>query len=490
MPLASHPSTELKTSSPFSFVLFGASGNLAKLKLYPALYILFLKKRLPKDFAVVGFSRTEMSDSAFKELVEQSIRGHLQEVNKNTVAEFLTHVHYHQGDYNAEKDFASLAARLETIEKGWKDPVRLVYLSIPPTVVSAVLHNMCKGGVHRKGKPFRCIVEKPVGHDLKTFEILEKDLLSCFADDEIYLLDHYLGKEAVRNVYYLRYANPILERLFKNTLIHHVEVAAFEERGLEGRAGYFDSTGTFRDMFQSHLLMMLSLLTMHIKETEEGLRASRINALKQLYLPPAADMDHLVLQAQYTGGMAHGETVVGYAEEEGVAKGSRANTYAALKLQSKEARWQGVPFYLRSGKRLGKKETRISIQFQEPHAVGEGAEPNRLDIILQGEAGMRMFLQTKIGGTTPAFRPLVMEDPLVCMGDCLPEHGLLLLEAIHGRKHWFLQFEEVRTAWRLIDPLQAHLDKPSTPLHLYTAGSVGPEEADAWIARDGTKWFL
>lgn len=491
MPLASHPSAEFKTTQPFSFVLFGASGNLAKLKIYPALYTLFLKKRLPADFAIVGFARSEMTDSAFKELMEQSIRAHLQEVNKTTVAEFLTHAHYQRGEYDNEKDFSALAKRLDDMEssKAGEEWVRLAYLSIPPTVFSSVLHNVCKGGVHRKGKPFRCIVEKPVGHDLKTFEVLEKDLLSCFADDEIYLLDHYLGKEAVRNTYYLRFANPILERLFKNTLIHHVEVTASEERGLEGRAGYFDSTGTFRDMFQSHLLMMVSLLTMHIKDSDEGLRDSRMSALKQFYLPPASNMNDLVLQAQYTGGMVHGETVIGYAEEDGVTQDSRANTYAALKLLSKEARWQGVPFYLRSGKRLGKKETRISIRFQEPRAVGEGSQPNRLDIILQGEAGMRICLQTKIGGITPAFRPLILEDPLVCMGDCLPEHGLLLLEAIHGRKHWFLQFEEVRTAWRLIDPLQTHLDQPDTPLYRYMAGSNGPEEADAWIGRDSNAWF-
>ncbi len=479
----------LSATKPFSFVLFGASGNLAKLKIYPALYVLAIKKRLPADFAIVGFARSEMTQESFRALVEQSIHAQLPEVNKKTLAEFLSHVHYHRGEYGEVPDYAALAKRLAEIEAGWEDCVRLAYLSVPPSVFSSVLHNVCKGGVHVEGKPFRCIVEKPVGHDLKSYEALQQDLMSCFREDEVYLLDHYLGKEAVRNVYYLRYANPILERLFKNTLIHHVEVTASEDRGLEGRAGYFDSTGTFRDMFQSHLLMMVSLLTMHIKDNDEGLRQSRLTALQQLYLPPASGMDELTLQAQYTGGVAHGETVVGYAQEEGVPEGSRSNTYALLKLQSKESRWQGVPFYLRSGKRLGKKETRISLQFAEPHAVGEGAVPNRVDIILQGEAGMRIVLQTKVGGTLPVFRPLILEDPLVCMGDCLPEHGILLLEAIHGRTHWFLQPEEVRTSWKLIDPVQAYLDKPETPLHPYTAGSMGPEEANAWIARDGVSWL-
>lgn len=479
----------LSAPVPFSFVLFGASGNLAKLKIYPALYVLALKKRLPPDFAIVGFARSAMDEGAFRKLVEEAIHAEMLEVNHKTLQEFLSHVYYHQGQYDDPKDFVTLQQKLTTIEKGWKDAVRLAYLSIPPTVFNTVLKNIVAGNIYERRGNFRCIIEKPVGHDLKSFEDLHAHLAECFEESDIYFLDHYLGKDAVRNTYYLRFANPILERLFKNTLIHHVEITASEALGLEGRGGYFDSTGTFRDMFQSHLLMMASLLTMHIKDSDDLLQESRLNALKQFYLPPATDLNDIVLQGQYTAGKARDEMVVGYQKEEGIAEGSRANTYAALKILSRESRWQGVPFYLRSGKRLGKKETRISLQFQEPRAIGKGSAPNRLDIILQGEAGMRLHLQTKLGGIEPAWRPLVMEDPLVCVGDCLPEHGQLLLEAIHGRKNWFLTTDEIRTAWRLVDPVQAHLEKPDTPLHSYTAGSHGPEQADTWIQRDGIQWF-
>jgi glucose-6-phosphate 1-dehydrogenase len=479
----------LSASNPFSFILFGASGNLAKLKIYPALYVLALKKRLPKDYAIVGYARSEMTQDAFRKLVSDSIHAQMPEVTRKAHDEFLTHVHYQQGQYTEEKDFKALATTLSTIEKGWKSPVRLSYLSIPPTVFPDVLRHIAGAGVRQDRASFRCIVEKPVGHDLKSFEVVATELMNSFKEDEVYLLDHYLGKEAVRNVYYLRYANPILERLFKNSLIHHVEVTASESLGLEGRGGYFESTGTLRDMIQSHLLMMVSLLTMHISDTDDSLQSNRLNALSQIYLPPATDLNEILLQGQYTAGKIRDETVVGYREEEGVEKDSRTNTYVALKLLHKESRWQGVPFYLRTGKRLGKKETRISIQFQEPHPVGPGSTPNRLDIILQGEAGMRMHLQTKIGGSEPAFRPMILEDPLVCTGDCLPEHALLLLEAINGKRHWYLTFDEVRTSWRLIDPLQAHLEKPETPLHLYPTGSAGPEEADGWIGRDGITWF-
>lgn len=470
--------TGISTSDPFSFILFGASGHLAKIKLYPALYVLALKKRLPKEYAIVGFSRSAMDDASFKKLVEDAVREQMIEVTESALEEFLTHVHYQQGQYDDPSDFTALTKRLETLEKGWKNTVRLAYFSVPPSVFADVSHNLCEGDVHDGKIPFRCIVEKPVGHDLASFEEVKKQLIGCFQEDEIYLLDHYLGKEAVRNIYYLRYANPLVERLLKNTLIDHVEITAKESSGLEGRAGYFEAAGTLRDMFQSHLLMMATLLTMRL-QSEEDFDIGRQDALGQFYLPAAADFNDIALQGQYDG----------YLDEDGVAKDSRTNTFACLKLMTRISKWDGVPFYLQSGKKLDKKETRISIQFQEPRPVGHGASPNRLDIILQGEAGMRIFLQTKMGGTDPSFRPLVLEDPLVCVGDCLPEHSLMILEAIAGKHQWFLHFSEVQAAWRLIDPVQKHLEQEGTPLHSYASGSEGPEEAKKWIEKDGRAWF-
>ena len=493
---SSHSSTEyfsrakegLKTSLPFSFMLFGASGHLAKLKIYPALYVLALKKRLPKDYAIIGFARSEMTEAAFREIVEVSIKKDFAEVNQNVINDLLAHTYYHCGQYDEKDSFDALKKRLETIEKDWGNKrVRLAYLSIPPVVFNDVLEHLSGSGI-QEGVDFRCIVEKPVGSDLQSFEKVRSTLISCFREEEIYLLDHYLGKEAVRNIYYLRYANPVLETMFTNTLIHHIEIVADESDGLEGRAGYFEGTGTLRDFVQSHLLEILSLLTMHVHE-EGNLRERRLRALEQIYLPPATTLDEIIVQGQYGPGVEGEKKVPGYSQEKDVRPGSRTNTFVAVKLSSRMAGWQGIPFYIRSGKRLAKKETRISIQFQVPYAVGESGSPNRLDIILQGEAGMRLHLQTKMGGSEPTFRPLIMEDPLVCVGDCLPEHAVLLLEAIHGKKDWFLTFEEVRTAWKLMDPLQVHLDKPETPLPLYPAGSAQPAHAEQWIALDGIQWL-
>ena len=479
----------LSAPSPFSLILFGASGHLAKLKLYPALFILAYKKRLPEKFNIVGFSRSEMDDDSFRKLVAESIREHVPEANEAVLKEFLTHVYYHQGQYTEAASFKTLNDRLKILEKGLGKQCRLVYFSVPPDVFPDISQNLCKGGIHVDGVPFRCIVEKPVGSDLKSFENVKAQLLGCFAADEIYLLDHYLGKEAVRNVYYLRHANPVLERLFKHSLIHHVEITLSESAGIERRAGYFEHTGTFRDMFQSHFMMIMALLTMRLKEDSEAHRESRLNALEQLYLPPATSLDDIVLQGQYTSGTVGGEEVPGYREEEGVDPKSQTNTFAALRLMTRMSRWAGVPFYMRSGKRLEKKEARISIQFQAPNKVGKGSAPNCLHIILQGEAGMRFELQTKLGGPEPEFRPLILEDPLVCVGDCLPEHSFLLLEAIHSRQQWFLSFEEVQMAWRLLDPVQTYLGKKETPLHEYAAGSHGPEEMDPWLAKDSTSWM-
>lgn len=482
--------TMLTTAKPFSFILFGASGNLAKLKLYPALYTLALKKRLPEAYNIVGYARTAMTQEEFRALVAESIKKDMIEVNPKMLQDFLSHVHYQSGQYDKKDDFTTLGTVLDGLEKGWEHHVRLAYLSIPPNVIYPILKNLCSADIDKHDGEFRCIVEKPVGHDLESFEVIKKQLTECLKPDEIYLLDHYLGKEAVRNIYYLRLANPILEKLLTNALVQHVEITASEPMGIEGRAGYFEHTGTLRDWFQSHLLMILSVLTMPLKDTDDLVPESRLSALKQVYLPPASNMDEVVLQGQYTAGTSGKTTMLGYKDEEGVTPDSRVNTYAALKVLSKDSAWQGVPFYLRAGKRMTKKETRVSLQFLEPRkSMGKNTSPNRLDIILIGEAGMRIMLQTKVGGTEPMFRPLVLEDPLVCVGDCLPEHGLLLLEAIHGKQEWFLSFDEVRTAWRLIDPVQSHLDKPSTPLHEYAAGTDGPIEAKTWIEKDGVKWF-
>ncbi|MSR67290.1 glucose-6-phosphate dehydrogenase (NADP(+)) [Candidatus Peribacteria bacterium] len=480
----------LSANHPFSFILFGASGHLARIKIFPALYFLALKKRLPEHYNIVGFARTKMTDAEFREHFASAVREHVLEVNEIVLAELLIHVSYHAGQYDSIADFKALAVKLRKLEGSEKNLVRLVYLSIPPSVAGATLDNLCAGNIHDKKIGFRCIVEKPVGADQKSFEEVNAKLSSCFKPEEIYILDHYLGKEAVRNIYYLRHANPVIERLLKNTLINSVQITAAESSGLEGRAGYFDAVGTLRDMFQSHLIQIAALLMMRLVNDPKDIKAARLDAVKKFYLPPAGDLSEIIVQGQYGTGLVSGKKLPAYREEEGVSKKSRTATYAAVRLMTRSSRWEGVPIFLRSGKRLKTKETRIAIEFQESATlVGKNETKNRLDIILQGEAGMKLYLQTKLGGSEPKFRPLVMEDPLVCMGDCLVEHSLLLLEAIAGNQQWYLDSEEVRACWRIIDPLQKYLDDPKSLLATYESGSTGPKEADDFIGRFGERWL-
>lgn len=478
-------SNALKAKGDFSLIIFGASGHLAQLKIFPALYFMALKGRMPKNFAIVGYARSKMDDSGFRKHVSEAVHRHTEAVNEDVLSALLEHVHYHQGQYDTTEDFTSLSAKLKELEKNHNQEVRVAYLSIPPTAFGSVAKGLCEGGVHKHDADHRfcCIVEKPLGHDYKSAKEIQLSLAHCFAPEEIYLLDHYLGKEAVRNIYYLRLVNPIVERIFKYTLITNVQITASESVGLEGRAGYFDAVGTMRDMFQSHQLQIMALLTMQLVERAK-LPQARLDALKNIYIPPTSDLSEIIIQGQY----AAADGNAGYAEEENVATDSRTPTYAALKLMSSMPRWQGVPFYLRSGKRLNAKETKIAFEYKNAYATMD-VPPNRLEIILQGEAGMRIHLHTKMGGSEPLFRPLVLEDPLVCVGDCMDEHGLLLLEAVNGKQDWFLDFEESLTAWKIIDPLQVYLDKEGTPLATYPCGSHGPEEVDAWIKKEGYEWI-
>jgi glucose-6-phosphate 1-dehydrogenase len=473
----------LKAKGDFSLIIFGASGHLAQLKIFPALYFMALKGRMPKHFSIVGFARTEMDDQGFCKHFADAVRKHVEAVNHEALQTLLGHVHYHRGNYDNAADFDALNKKLAELEKSHSTKVRIAYLSIPPTAFGAVSENLCKGGIHDAEHRFCCIVEKPLGNNYDEANKLRNALSQCFAPEEIYLLDHYLGKEAARNIYYLRLVNPIVERILKYTLITNVQITTTESAGLEGRAGYFEAVGTFRDMFQSHMVQLMALLTMQLVERAK-LPQARLDALKNIYVPPASHLSEIVVQGQYTGAEGH----TGYREEEGVAIDSRTPTYIGLKLMSRMPRWQGVPFYLRSGKRLNEKETKIAFEYQNAYATMD-VPPNRLEMILQGEAGMRIHLHTKKGGSEPEFRPLVLEDPLVCVGDCMDEHGLLLLEAINGKQDWFLDFEESLTAWKIIDPLQTYLDREDTPLSLYPCGSNGPVDADAWIGKDGHEWI-
>ncbi len=464
--------------SNFTLVLFGASGSLAKLKLFPALYELEKEKRMPKDYAIVGYARTPMTDEAFRRFFEKAVRQQEKNPDEAALKRILAHIHYYTGSYTEQASYKTFLKQLKTIEKN-PSRVRLAYFSVPPDAFPDIFKNLATVNWNTKKAPLRLIIEKPFGYNLASAKKLKKALQKNFKPEQIYLLDHYLGKEAVSNLLSLRYANSILTTLMTREFVSNIQITAMEDKDIEGRANYFDHVGILRDMVQSHLLQVLAYLTMYSPrtKTKSAIQHEKARVLKSIRVGK-------VVRGQY----------MGYNKEPGIPKDSQTETYTALKLLLKHPLWKGVPVYIRSGKSLQKKWTSVVIEFapRRPQRETPGLPPNRLVIQLQPHEKIEFHLLTKLGGKTFDFHDLTTGRPIYCSGDCLVEHGRLLLDAIAGKQGLFLGFEEIFAAWRVIDPLQKSCDHARSKhceLHLYKKGSLGPKAADELIQADGFEWF-
>lgn len=470
----------------FTLVIFGASGSLAKLKIFPGLYQLALEGRLNDvDYRIVGYARSELTNQAFHDLIKEAISAAVDAVDQKVVDRILERVSYCCGQYDQEADLTKLASHVDSVE-GQGDWIRLAYFSVPPSVVPEIVKNTCNK-LDSDFAKLRLILEKPFGYDLKSAKELEQILLRCYGEDQLYLLDHYLGKEAVFNVLTLRYANSILTTLIKGKHIANIQITGFEDDGIEGRAGYFDNVGITRDMIQSHLLQILAFLVMSLpSEINQGtLHREKKHVFEDIKI---IDPEKSLVRGQYQSG----EGLAAYVDEDGVPVDSQTETFAAMKLYIDNLRWHGVPIYLRSGKRMAKKWTAIVIEFKQ-HALQKGyfgkLESNKLVIQLQPNEKIEFKLFTKMGGTEIAFTELTTGRPIFCSGDCLHEHGRLLLEAIRGNRLLFLSFEEIYAAWDVVDPLIELFAKNDVPLESYDAGSAdGPKGAMDLIERDGFVW--
>lgn len=469
-----------KAKSDFSILIFGASGSLAKLKLFPALYELALEKRLPKNVQIVGYARSQMTPEAFKNHFESAVREAVEHVDEAVLKAILKRLLYVQGAYDSPADFEILKTKLKSFE-GDSSPIRLAYFSVPPEAFAGIFKCLGKVNFNTKKSALRLVIEKPFGHDLASAQSLKKTLRKNFKEDQIYLLDHYLGKEAVSNLLSLRYANSILSTLLCKDFVSSIQISALEEKGIEGRANYFDQVGVMRDMVQSHLLQVLAYLTMHapLQENTAAIHREKIRLLKSL----KADLSSVV-RGQYKN----------YTKEKGVPKHSMTETYAALKLSSTHPLWKGVPIFLRTGKALKKKWTGVVIEFKKRRSQRQHGNwaPNRLVIQLQPFEKIEFHLLTKLGGQTFDFHELTTGRPIYCSGDCLSEHGRLLLDVVEGSQDLFLNFEEIFASWRVIDPLQSVCEinkKEHCTPHLYDAKNLGPKEADEMIKKEGFEWF-
>jgi glucose-6-phosphate 1-dehydrogenase len=487
-------------SDPCVIVMFGASGDLAQRKLLPALFDLARHGCLAPRFRLLGFARSPLSDDDFRGKAADGMKK-TSGGNDAHAQEFLQHMHYFKGDYDDPGAFENLKQRLDELDKdGNLGGNRLFYLATPPEVYTHVIEQIGKAGLAQpKGDKswVRIIVEKPFGRDLASAKELNKKVLSVFNEPQVYRIDHYLGKETVQNMLVLRFGNGIFEPLWNRNYIDHVQITASETLGVEKRAAFYETAGALRDMIQSHVLQLTSLITMEApaKFDATSVRNEKIKILQSIrpFTTETALTD--VVRGQYGPGKLDGKDVAGYRQEQGVNPKSMTETFVALRLQVDNWRWSGVPFYLRSGKRLAKQETEIAIRFkQAPHMVlaGENGEPNTLVLNIQPNEGISLSFGAKSPGASMHIQPVTMDFSYKSTfgGETREAYATLINDCIRGEATLFDRADSVEAAWELMDPiLKAWENDPEPPeFPNYASGSQGPQEANEVTAVDGKSW--
>jgi glucose-6-phosphate 1-dehydrogenase len=481
---------------PTILVIFGASGDLTRRKLLPAVYRLSRAQRLPHAFSVVGVARSPLGDEGFREQFAQSLREFARLEAPDDVADSLaTRLHYIQGELDDPATYRRLSERLSAIDS---HAGVLFYLAIPPATYELVIQRLGDAGLtaQNTGSPWRrIIVEKPFGRDVATAHALNALLHAHFDEEQIFRIDHYLGKETVQNLLVFRFGNGMFEPIWNRRYIDHVQITAAETVGVEQRAAYYDSVGALRDMVQNHLLQLLTLVAMEppIAFTAESVRDRKMDAL--LSVQPLQEGD--VVRAQYGDGWVDGKEVRSYLEEDGVASGSVTETYVALRLILDSWRWAGVPFFLRTGKRLPKRTTEIAIQFKRPpleifkQVSASSVAPSLLIVNVQPDEGISMRFEAKLPGTRMQLAPVMMHFRYrTTFGGEVPEaYETLLLDAMIGDSTLFARHDFTEKAWALISPVnQAWSARKPPAIDAYEAGEWGPKAADDFIGREGRRW--
>ncbi len=475
-------------------IIFGASGDLTKRKLFPALYSLAYRGLLPEHFAVVGVSRSEETDDEFRERMKASVQEHSRDPFRDDVWEPLAEgMHYVAMDFADEEREDSLAATLTKLdEERQTGGNRVYYLATPPAVFETVVKAV---GKRRSAQGWaRLIIEKPFGHDLASAKKLQKVLEKYFAENEIFRIDHYLGKETVQNMMALRFANGIFEPIWNRQFVDHVQITVAETMGIGGRAEYYERAGAIRDIFQNHMLQLVAITAMEppIDFTADSVRNEKVKVLRAMHTPGPKS----VVRGQYGRGYIEGEEVPAYRGEAGVDPNSMTETYVAAKLYVDNWRWADTPFYVRTGKRLARRETTIAIQFKRaPHPPfeelsAERLKPNVLIVHVQPDEGVSLAIGVKVPGQGMTIRTVHMD---FLYGGAfrtgLPEaYERLILDAMLGDATLFTRIDEVEEQWALVDAIVAAWarDRPAYPN--YSAGTWGPSAADGLMERDGRAW--
>ncbi len=489
---------------PCSIVIFGASGDLTYRKLIPALYHLFKEEQIPPGTRIIGFARREKTNESWRAELREALARYspAQPIDAVVWSKFERQISYCRGDLAERVDYEGLC---EMIGGGETEEVRrnlLFYLAVSPSQFAATVEHLEAVGLLHKRAPCgwqRLVVEKPFGHDLASARQLNHELTQFAGEKQVFRIDHYLGKETVQNILMFRFANSIFERLWTRDSIDHVQITVAETKGVGSRGGYYEEAGALRDMVQNHLLQVLALVAMEppVSLAAEAIRDEKVKLLQSIRPMTLEDVSRQVVRGQYFAGVVDGAVHGGYRQEEKVGPGSNVETYVALRLLIDNWRWSGVPFYLRTGKRLTQGSSQVRIQFRPtPHVLyaaqcGPKLGQNTLTLRLQPDEGITLRMNGKVPGNSVEVRPVRMDFSYDAeFGAYTPEaYERLLLEAIAGDATLFIRRDEVETAWELVDSIRASwAGKPLGNPEFYSAGTWGPQAADELIQRDGRAW--
>jgi glucose-6-phosphate 1-dehydrogenase len=483
---------------PCTLIIFGASGDLTRRLLAPAIAHLNRDGAISPDFAIVGLGRTPYADDEFRARLESGAR-EFTPPTQGRPGDFPATVTYIAGDIGDARLYSDLKGALDRIEGGRGGPRnRIFYFATPPDADEAIVQRIGAEGLASVESGWvRAVVEKPFGHDLASGRHLNQALLSTFRESQIYRIDHYLGKETVQNIFVLRFANGIFEPLWNHRYIDHVQISVAESVGVGHRAGFYESAGVVRDMFQNHLMQLLTLTAMEPPAAFEAdaIRAEKVKVLESIRPLPEDAIDDWAVRGQYGAGVVDGRRVPGYREEPDVDSASTTPTYAAVRIAIDNWRWGGVPFYLRSGKRLAKRVTEVAIEFKAvPHRffskVSGDLLPNVLRLHIQPDEGVSLKFGVKIPGSVLQIQSVYMDFPYAKLGAPIAGgYERLLLDVTHGDQTLFIRGDEAEHAWEVLTPLLNAWERtPPADFPNYAAGTFGPESADRFLERDGRRW--
>lgn len=488
-----------RIAGPSSLVIFGVTGDLSRKKLMPAVYDLANRGLLPPGFALVGFARREWEKEDFAKEVHDAVKAHARTpFNEEVWKQLSEGIRFVQGDFDDDAAFDRLKATIEELDASrGTNGNHAFYLSIPPKAFPLVCRQLSRSGLaDPKPDQFRrVVIEKPFGSDLKSARELNEVVEAVFPADSIFRIDHYLGKETVQNILALRFANQLFEPLWNSNYIDHVQITMAEDIGVGGRAGYYDGIGAARDVIQNHLLQLLALTAMEepVSFDAADLRAEKEKALRAVRLPK--DLSKYTARGQYSSGWQGGEFVTGFLEEDGMNPKSVTETYAAMRLDINTRRWAGVPFYLRAGKRLGRRVTEIAIVFkrapQQLFAAEQTSElgQNALVIRVQPDEGVTIRFGSKVPGVGMQVRDVTMDFGYGhAFTEASPEaYERLILDVLLGDPPLFPRHEEVELSWKILDPIEEFWAKKGKP-EQYRPGTWGPDSADRMLEQDGRAW--